>query len=108
MPDQAASHLYVYYRVAGDTASARAAAGALIAAVEAKTGVAGRLLARCDDPATWMEVYAPIANRAAFSRTLAALVRRLRVADIAADGVRHTEWFGPPPGAAAAGITPVG
>ncbi len=44
------SHYYVYYRVSGNPAVARATVGALIADVEARTGVAGRLLARCDDP----------------------------------------------------------
>jgi len=96
MPSRGPSNVYVYYRVAADTAAARAAVAALFAAVAAETGVAGHLLARCDDPATWMEVYAPIARRAAFVRALAALVRRLRIADIAADGVRHTECFAPP------------
>ena len=106
MPAGGACQLYVYYRVVGDTGWARAAVGALLEAVAAKTGVAGRLLARCDDPAMWMEVYAPIANRADFDDNLAALVRELRVAAIAADGVRHTEWFGPLPDTLVAGVAP--
>src|SRR5262249_18433067 len=38
------AHLYVYYHVAGDAAAAHAVVAALFAAVEAKTGVIGRLL----------------------------------------------------------------
>jgi hypothetical protein len=91
------SHVYVYYRVADDTAAARATIGALMADVEAGTGVAGRLLARCDDPRTWMEVYEPVMDSAAFARQLAALVRRHRATAVAADGKRHVERFAAPP-----------
>lgn len=108
MTARGASHVYVYYRVVADTADARAAVAGLLGAVEAKTGVTGRLLARCDDPATWMEVYEPVANPAAFARTLDAMVRRLGLAAVAADGVRHTECFGPLPRAAAAARTEAG
>jgi Domain of unknown function (DUF4936) len=85
-------HLYVYYRVVRDSAAARAAVAALFADVEARTGVAGRLLARADDPATWMEVYEPVARPAAFARLLAARARRHGVEALARDG-RHVEHF---------------
>jgi hypothetical protein len=91
--------LYVYYRVAADTAAARDAVAALLAAVRAETGVAGRLLARCDDAGTWMEVYAPVPD-AGFVQKLAALVKAHGVDAIAIDGRRHTESFAPLPAAA--------
>jgi hypothetical protein len=96
------AHVYVYYRVAADHAAAREAVAALLAAVEAATGVAGRLLARRDDPATWMEIYEPVADPAAFLHRLAELARHHRVAAIAGDGHRHAECFAPLPPLAAA------
>jgi hypothetical protein len=87
------SHYYVYYRVSGNPAVARATVGALIADVETRTGVAGRLLARCDDPGTWMEVYEPVRNARSFARTLAACVRRIGAGEVAVDGVRTSECF---------------
>lgn len=49
---------YVYYRVADpESAAARACARALLAEIRERTGVAGRLMRRSDDVATWMEVY---------------------------------------------------
>jgi hypothetical protein len=89
----APSHFYVYYRVAADTPDARAAIAALVADVEATTGISGRLLARCDDPSTWMEVYEPVPDASAFGRALAACVERSGAARVAADGVRRIEHF---------------
>lgn len=107
MPARAPAHIYVYYRVAADTAAARATVDAFLAAVAAATGVAGRLLARCDDAATWMEVYEPVDDALAFQRCLEALERAHAVAGVAVDGARHAECFGPlrerPAGARAAG-----
>ena len=87
--------VYVYYRVASDDAGARAAIAALQVAVEAETGIAGRLLARCDDPATWMEVYEPLADAAAFARRLDELAQRHGAAAVTGDGRRHAECFAP-------------
>ena len=107
MPARAPAHIYVYYRVAADTAAARATVDAFLAAVAAATGVAGRLLARCDDAATWMEVYEPVDDALAFQRCLEVLERAHAVAGVAVDGARHAECFGPlrerPAGARAAG-----
>jgi uncharacterized protein DUF4936 len=89
----APSHFYVYYRIAGDRAAARATIGALMTEVEARTGIVGRLLARHDDPSTWMEVYEPVENAAAFARALAACVRRFGAAGFARDGRRSVERF---------------
>jgi hypothetical protein len=97
---RAPAGVYVYYRLAADTAAARDAVTKLFAAVAAATGVAGRLLARCDDAATWMEVYEPIADTRAFVPRLAALAQSHRVAALAVDGKRHTECFAPLPAVA--------
>ena len=90
-----AGRVYVYYRVASDDAGARSAIAALQADVEAETGIAGSLLARCDDPATWMEIYEPVADAAMFARRLEALALRHRAAAITGDGRRHAECFAP-------------
>lgn len=97
MSTRAPAHIYVYYRVVSDSAATRAAIDALLAKVEIATGVAGHLLARCDDPAMWMEIYEPIDDITAFSRTLDALAIRHEVAAIAVDRRRHTECFAPLP-----------
>ena len=96
---RAAAGVYVYYRVAADAESAREAVTKLFAVVAAATGVAGRLLARCDDATTWMEVYEPVADTHDFVPRLAALARTHRVAALAVDGKRHTECFAPLPAA---------
>src|SRR5689334_3835825 len=95
------AHLYVYYRVVADTTAARDAIAQLIAAVESVTGVKGRLLARCEDASTWMEIYEPITDVESFLRTLAALVETHGVAAVAIDGRRKSECFAPLPLAAA-------
>lgn len=87
------AHFYVYYRVDGDVVAARAKIAALMADVEARTGVSGRLLARREDPSTWMEVYEPVRDAAAFARALAACVRRIGAAAVSADGIRRIECF---------------
>jgi len=94
------SHIYVYYRVAADTAAARRAVGVLLSEIETATGVRGHLLARCEDPATWMEIYEPIDDIAHFSQMLATVVDRHDIAAIAIDRKRHTECFAALPAAA--------
>lgn len=93
MPAHAPSHFYVYYRIAADTLDARATIGALMADVEARTGICGRLLARCDEPATWMEIYESVNDADAFAPALAACVERCGAARVAADGIRRIERF---------------
>ena len=98
-----ARSFYVYYRIAADSVAARDRIGALLADVEARTGVRGTLLARSDDPTTWMETYAPVTRATVFKRVLAALVQEHGVATLTTDGRRHVEEFGPlpaPPGRA--------
>ena len=91
-----ATYFYVYYRIVADTAAARERIGALMADVEVRTGVAGTLLARCDDPSTWMEMYAPVTRAATFRRLLAMLARKHEVTALTPDGRRHVEQFAAP------------
>jgi len=91
-----ATYFYVYYRIVADTAAARERIGALMSDVEARTGIAGTLLARCDDPSTWMEVYAPVTRAATFRRVLAMLVAKHEVTALTPDGGRHVEQFAAP------------
>jgi hypothetical protein len=88
-----ASHYYVWYRVTGDPAAARAAVAALLRDVLGATGVAGRVLVRRDDPTTWMEIYEDVADVERFDRALAAGVARHGVAGYAEGGARHAEPF---------------
>lgn len=85
------THFYVWYTVAADRAAALAAVSGLLAAVEDATGIAGRVLARRDDPATWMEIYENVAETATFERTLAALAKQHGIGKVS--GARHIERF---------------
>ena len=87
------THYYIWYRVAGDLAAARAAVDALLADLFLHAGVAGRVLVRRDDPRTWMEVYEHVADVPLFERELAAGVARREVTRWAEDGARHIEPF---------------
>ena len=86
-------HVYVYYRIRRDSAAARAAVAAMFAEVERRTGVPGRLLARCDDPRTWLEVYEPVTRWRSFARALDEAVALYGAAALAEDGRRHVERF---------------
>ncbi len=92
-----ATNFYVYYRIAADSVSARKRIGELLADIEARTGISGTLLARSDDPTTWMETYAPVTRTAAFRRVLGALAREHGAEALTTDGRRHVEEFAPLP-----------
>lgn len=83
----------MYYRVVGDESHALRVIAAMVASVEARTGVTGRLLKRCDDPKTWMEVYAPVADVDRFRAILHECAREQGVAQHAQDGKRQLECF---------------
>jgi hypothetical protein len=88
-------HVYIYYRI--DPAQAETAARAvdtLLAALAPYCSVAPRRLARCDEPALWMEVYQDIADFAAFSRQLDDTLRQINP-DAFIVGERHQENFCP-------------
>jgi hypothetical protein len=93
--------VYVWYKVTGDRQAAAAAIGALLSAVSERTGVTGRLLARCDDTATWMEVYENVGDAEGFARALAELAQQCGAIGATA-GERHVECFAAMPGATGA------
>ncbi|NMG31538.1 DUF4936 family protein [Aromatoleum evansii] len=89
-------HYYVYYRVRADAEheDAEATVRAMQAALERRTGVAGRLLERRDDAVTWMEVYEGVADPEAFEAALRIETDAHQVADLVEPGAaRHTERF---------------
>jgi hypothetical protein len=84
---------YIYYRVA-QPAQARTRVRDIQAALKEQTGIDGRLLAKRDDPAMWMEIYEGVKNADAFERCLAAAVLGSDFAAVLAmGGARHLECF---------------
>ena len=62
--------------------------------LKTRTGVAGRLLQKRDDPKTWMEIYEGVEEAAAFEQCLASAVQAVNFATaLEAGGVRHLECF---------------
>jgi hypothetical protein len=88
---------YIYYQVDPRSAAAvRAAVQELQRSLQAKAGVAGRLLSRRDDPDTWMEVYEHVPDPEGFEALLAAELERLRIGELLGDArARHIEIFRP-------------
>ena len=78
---------YVYYRVPPEnTDRARAAVAAIQRELSGGSGVAGRLLRRRDDAATWMEIYEKVPDPARFEALLAGLVERHALSPLLAPG----------------------
>ncbi len=71
----------------------RVAIAAMMADLSRRTGVAGRLLVRRDEPATWMEIYEDVADAARFERELSGAVMRHGIARLNGMGNRHIEAF---------------
>jgi Domain of unknown function (DUF4936) len=85
---------YIYYRTNESEPQVRAAVGAMLTALARDTGVQGRLLHRCDDMTTWMEVYEGIRDPARFERALDAAVDTFGLrALLAPNAERHIERF---------------
>lgn len=87
-----ATHYFIWYRVPGDAAPARASVNALQQELALRTGVIGRLLMRPDVPPTWMEVYESVADAASFESALAEATGRHGVVAHTLQG-RHVERF---------------
>jgi len=87
---------YVYYRV--DPAQAGLAAtriDALLSTMAAHCSQRPRRLNRCDDPATWMEIYEGIADFVTFAAALNAAAQTYNCGEFA-QGERHLECFSAP------------
>ena len=88
-------HAYVYYRI--DPLQAGLAAAridALLETMATHCSQPPRRLSRCDDTATWMEIYEGIAGFAAFSAALNSAVQTVGCAAFT-QGERHLECFFP-------------
>lgn len=84
---------YVYYRIdpaLSDLAAARI--DSLLRALTPHCSQPPRRLSRCDDPATWMEIYEGVADFAAFAAALGAAIRTVDCAAFTL-GERHLECF---------------
>jgi hypothetical protein len=89
-------HAYVYYRVDLTQATlASSRVDALLLAVAAHCGQHPHRMQRCDDPATWMEIYPSIANFEAFSAALNDAIQTLGCTEFVV-GERHLECFSAP------------
>jgi hypothetical protein len=88
-------HCYVYYRVdPAHAAAARRTIAAVLARIEQRAGVTGRLLQRQDDPMLWMEVYENVRDPARFEVMLSDLLDTHRFGQfLAPDSVRTIERF---------------
>jgi hypothetical protein len=88
---------FVYYRVAAaSVVEAGRAVDAMQAQLRDKSGVAGRLLRRADDPATWMEIYEGVTDVPTFEALLERLVAEHGLERLLAPGEsRHVERFLP-------------
>lgn len=87
---------FIYYRVREDLDVDDAHAGicAMQCALNARTGVEGKLLIRLNEPSTWMEIYADVDDPAAFEAALAEAVAAAGIEDYIEEGsARHVERF---------------
>lgn len=86
-------NVYVYYRIAPGCASLAATrVDALLAMMAGVCGEPPRRGQRCDDPDTWMEIYADIEDRGAFDAALNHGVKACRCAEFTL-GERRMECF---------------
>ncbi|MCU0840367.1 MAG: DUF4936 family protein [Thiobacillaceae bacterium] len=98
----ALSHLYcVWYRVADDGSDTETVVRGMMARLACRTGVAGRLLKKRDEPRLWMEVYDGVADPAAFEARLRQAVDEFDVDMFVADDRRVECFLGEAPVAAA-------
>ena len=86
---------YIYYRVgATHQRAAQQAIADLFDSVERRTGVAGRLLRRQDEPLLWMEVYEAVRDPTGFETALSqSLDARGFASFLAPASERRTERF---------------
>ncbi|HKE39750.1 MAG TPA: DUF4936 family protein [Casimicrobiaceae bacterium] len=86
---------YIYYRVEQTRAeAARRAIKLLFGALEQRTGVAGRLLRRQDEPLMWMEIYDGVRDPSGFETAMAAMLADHDFVPMLAPGsLRHVERF---------------
>ena len=87
---------FLYYRVT-QPQLARIAVRGMQADLRARSGVSGRLLAKRDEPALWMEVYEGVRDASAFEVELDRLIAATKLEGFLEPGSRrHTECFEDP------------
>ena len=86
---------YIYYRVQPERAAAsERAVRAMLSAVHAATGIAGRLMKKRGETNLWMEVYEGVTDDAKFEWELSDAAGRAAVQDCLLPGSgRHMECF---------------
>ena len=86
---------YIYYRVSpAHVAAARKTVAAVLAALEERVGIAGRLLQQQEESLLWMEVYEGVRDPARFEGMLNDLLDGHRFAAFLAPGsARKVERF---------------
>ncbi|MCP5278765.1 MAG: DUF4936 family protein [Thiobacillus sp.] len=85
-------HIYVWYRVEKDDRDTENAVRGMMARLACRSGVAGRLLKKRDEPRLWMEVYAGVADQDGFERLMAQKVDEFDLG-MFIDGERRVEAF---------------
>jgi hypothetical protein len=87
------NHYYIYYRVnEKDAGEAELLVRAMQARLACRSGVAGRLLKKRDEPGLWMEVYENVAEPERFERLLDQAAAEYDLA-MFIDGPRKLECF---------------
>jgi hypothetical protein len=87
------NHYYIYYRVSEKNADeAEHLVRSMQARLGCRSGMAGRLLKKRDDPGLWMEVYEQVANPEQFERLLNQAVDEFDLG-MFIDGPRKMECF---------------
>lgn len=82
----------VWYRVTDDGPDTERIVRGLMARLACRTGVAGRLMRKRDEPRLWMELYAGVVAPAAFESALRELADTYDV-DMFLSGERRIECF---------------
>jgi hypothetical protein len=88
-------HFYIYYRIAAaHAADARTALEGIMAALEQRFAVSGRLLRAQNDAELWMEVYENVGDPVPFEAEMNKLLGETRFSSWLAPGsARRTERF---------------
>lgn len=89
-------HVYIYYRI--DPAQADLAAtriDLLLNTMAPHCSQPPQRLNRCNDPATWMEIYAGVTDLEVFSNSLDRALQTINCAEFTL-GARHRECFTEP------------
>lgn len=87
------NHYYIYYRVGEkNAAEAETLVRSMQARLACRSGVAGRLLKKRNEPDLWMEVYEGVSETERFERLLGQAVDEFDL-DMFLDGARHLECF---------------